>query len=219
MVETTQSINAHQQTEKQADFLPKFKFVLGPDGIRRAVFLFAIGEYYNLTDPFGCTYPDLTESAIREINILVPFYKATGYGVNLFWHPSTNLLKGLMDALYRMDLKERHQVEIYFTGHGVMQNGKTCMVIPHTKAEADEKKPWDDRDNIYKLEFYIFSLLKGKKNLKVVTYFDCCRVVYVSKCAVEPVGMDDFAGNIYVIFGCNTAAKVFVKLNSACFAN
>jgi hypothetical protein len=92
MVESTQSINARQQTEKQDGFVPRFRFVRGPDGTQRAVFLFAIGVYNNLTNLKGTKYPDLTKSAVREINILEPFFKAHGFGVNLFWYPSVKLL-------------------------------------------------------------------------------------------------------------------------------
>ena len=207
MVESTQSINARQQTEKQDGFLQKFQSVLGPDGIRRSAFCFAIGAYYNLREHSKAKpYTDLTESAIREISILEPFFKSTGFGVNVFWHPSPKLLQGIIVALSKMENKELHLVKIYYTGHGVMKDGGTCMVIPHPKPESeeDEKRPWDDRDNIFELQFWIHNELGGKKNLKVVAYYDCCRKTYVAKTKGddELVPMVGFAGNIYSYFGC-----------------
>jgi hypothetical protein len=116
-------------------------------------------------------------------------------------------------------MEELHQVHIYFTGHGVMIDGRTCMVIPH--AEEDKEKPWDDRVNIFELQRYIHDELGGKKNLKVLNYFDCCRTTYVKeyKGGEEIVVMAGFAGNIYYLFGCTENSETPVKYDSTSIAD
>jgi hypothetical protein len=98
-----------------------------------------------------------------------------------------------------------------------MKKGMTCIVLP--TPDENEDKTWYERINLFELEFYVTNELGRLKNLKVIVYFDCCRVDYIAKSIEEKeeevTAVDGFAGNLAFISACNKNEKVFVKKDGA----
>ena len=96
-----------------------------------------------------------------------------------------------------------------------MKKGMTCMVLP--TPDEYEDKSWYERINVFDLEFYVKGELGRLKNLKVIVYFDCCRVEHIARSGEEEevAAVKGFAGNLAFISGCDKNAKVYVKEDGA----
>ena len=91
----------------------------------------------------------------------------------------------------------------------------TCMVLP--TPDEYEDKTWFERINVFDLEFYVKKVLGRLKNLKVIVYFDCCRVEHIARSGEgeEVAAVDGFPGNLAFISGCDKNQKVYVKQDGA----